>query len=212
MAQPDVEAQENLFTEQDVTADLKKFTSSEWLYLNDLNNLNYTSGQIKFDTLVNKDQWVIWSDSYLAVPISISSLTAGHALVEGDPIAWKTSVLSLINSVQITTASGQSLVNDTMRVNYINNLRLLIESAWDAQVTNLTELQCWKEVSGNNFTSTTAISPLTNSVMAGADNQPYTYTGTPVVQQANRGYNEGFALRAALAFARFLNRCACKLP
>lgn len=213
MSHPDAEAVHNLFSAPEDDT-LMNFTASEYLFMQDLQQGNYGAGQIRYDTLVSKDQWVIWADSWLAIPLSVSSANAtpfnGH-----ENIAFKTSVLSLINSIQITTASGQTIVNDNQYIQYINNLRLLLETAFDAQFTNMNDLQLWKDTSLPPFTAAGAGATVgqigwnsgspsvgTNETIATSDPQQFTYNaaaGAPPpgssVANINPAYNEGFAKR-----------------
>jgi hypothetical protein len=67
---------------------------------------------------------VVYSESYLQIPISITLGTDG-------PVAVKNSLLSLIQGVQIESGSGTSIVNEVISTPILANLRLLIDSSTD---------------------------------------------------------------------------------
>jgi hypothetical protein len=144
MASPDQHAIQEGFTNDVFESTLNQFVDSQYVYFPDYNQSNYSSGIIRFDTLACRDQFVIWSDSYLQIPISLGSSTSpSYQYAQADPVGFKNSVLDMITGVQINSGSGQTLVNDN-NVQYINNLRLLLETAYDAEVGNLADIQFWK--------------------------------------------------------------------
>jgi hypothetical protein len=180
--------------EQIYKQDSKKFTSSEYLRIPDSNNTNYSAGKIKFDTLAAKDQFVVYANSYLRMTLAIKSATAGATaqFLESDKIAWKNSILDLISSVQISTASGSSIINDNS-VQYLNTIRRLVETSIDSMDTNMQEFEFYKNTSlpasaasaggiaqGNNtnvglnnwFTS--------NPILAGNDPQEFIQTNRAI--------------------------------
>lgn len=142
MASPDSTAIQEGLTNDIFESAFNQFVDSQYVYFPDYNASSYSSGIIRFDSLATRDQFVIWGDSYLQIPISIST-SAGAAYTQYDPISFKNSVLDLITGVQINSGSGQTLVNDNS-IQYINNLRLLMETAFDAEFGNMADLQFWK--------------------------------------------------------------------
>ena len=52
------------------------FSDIRLQYSNDIQQRNFSSGQVQFDMLAAKNQWVAWNSSYLVVPISVSSSTS----------------------------------------------------------------------------------------------------------------------------------------
>jgi hypothetical protein len=204
MASPDVEAIENF--EVGYRKATKEFASSEFLWLSDINNGGYSSGTIRYDTLSCSSQFWIPADSYLFMPLTISCANGGTPFATSDPIAFKNSVLDLITGITISTGSGQTLVNDTS-IQYINTIRRLIDSSWDAQMTNLNEVQFWKNTTlppsasasyasmGCWQASSTANLPATQA----ASNNPAPFTlDAGVIQTVSQTYNEGFERRIRL--------------
>lgn len=219
MATPDNVAIDN-FTDS-YKKQANQFSSSQMLYWSDYNNNSYNSGIIKFDSLTAKDQYWIPADSYLMLPLTIQTAAGGTAYLTGDPIAFKTSLLSLITGLQISSGSGQTLVND-QSIHYINNIRRLIDTSIDAEWTNLNELELWKD------TSLPAVAGAVNASLsqwssaprvATNDQRPFTNDGPPptVVANVNPVYNEGFDRRIRLfkqhaTFAAGVFSLVCFIP
>lgn len=204
MSQPDSQVLDNLFHQEATDKALRAFTSSEYLFLNDNQQGNFSAGMIRFDTQPMAGAFWVPSDSWLAIPLTVeSSVGGGSALTEGSAVAFKNSVLDLITGVQITTASGQSIVNDQQSVSYINNLRLLLESSIDSMETNQADIQFFKQI-GTNLqypVATGAFSYGMTGTLAGNDPQRFVYAATgptsPVLNP-NPLFNEGFAQRIKL--------------
>lgn len=191
------------------------FNSSEYLYFSDYNQGSYPGGIVKFDTLTAKDQFWIPADSYLMLPIAVYSSDNAHPYVANDPISFKTSILDLITGIQINSGSGQTLVND-QSVQYINTIRRLLDTSFDAQYTNMNELQLWKDTSlpatlGANAAAQNLFASQSQwaaSIPISADNSPRPFIltndtgvgGTPIlpITSVNPLYNEGFDNRIRL--------------
>lgn len=180
------------------------YKSAEFNYFSDQNQQQYSSGRIVYDSLPLLNTYVVWADSYIVIPLTISS--SGGAYSNGSPLAFKTSALSLISGLLVQSGDGQTLVNDPQNLQYINNLRLLLETTFDA-VDNLENLQVFPETRKQNFAVPAlavpgegnwecSTAPLT-ALRATNDPYEYIYNGG-TIDRTNPLFNEGFSKRIQL--------------
>lgn len=203
------------------------FNSSEFLYFSDYNQGSYTSGIVKFDTLTAKDQFWIPADSYVMIPISVQAAAGGTALTASDPVAFKNSVLDLITGITINSGSGQTLVNE-QNIHYINNIRRLLDTSYDAMLSNTQELQLFKNTvlppsaSAGDASVSRWTADATPGRYGAATNQNSEFVGTggpPITQITTRTqtYNSGFDQRIRMfktssTFATGVFSLTCFIP
>jgi hypothetical protein len=96
----------------------------EYIQLADQQGSNYSAGQVTWLTDMAMKNHVVYSESYLQVPLKVTLGAAGR-------IAVKNSLLSLIQGIQIESGAGTVICNEQMSTPIINNLRLLIDSSVD---------------------------------------------------------------------------------
>lgn len=130
------------------------FTDDQWAWLPDTSGGgNSITQSLYFDTLALRAQLVDWQSAYLSLPII---LTTGNSTAftlnpytVGSQLAFKTSVLDLINSVIVNTGSGQNLVNDT-NVHLINAMKLIIDQSTNWMTTSAPELMYAKSTANSS--------------------------------------------------------------
>jgi len=118
------------------------YKNTDRSFLNDLNNNLYGGNTIRFDTTPIKDQFIVWADTDLVIPLTITNstaVTAANYIMPWDTVAYKTSVLDLISQIQINVVGGGSIVNES-NLQWINYIRLLAGTSNDAVNKNLQEL------------------------------------------------------------------------
>lgn len=107
------------------------YSNEEYIYVPDTNHGSYQNGQIRFNLNNIGQQFTVLSDSFLEIPLSISSSTS-NAYSAATKLAIKSSLLSLISGVQINTLDGQNLVNEiTGATPIIQNLKLFLDTNVD---------------------------------------------------------------------------------
>lgn len=74
-------------------------------------NTTYTSGFINIDTQTISNKFVVLSESYIQIPLRIAASTA-VVYDAKTQLAWKYGVQGIVNSIQVTSGGGVSLVND----------------------------------------------------------------------------------------------------
>ncbi len=116
-------------TSQDNYDPLMCFKSQDYIFLNDQNNGNYSSGQIQFDTLTLLNQFICYSDSYLRIPLRV--ISSGVAYSTDVLLAFKNSILDLITGMLVRSGDGQTLVNDPVSLHVINKIKRLLDTSLD---------------------------------------------------------------------------------
>jgi hypothetical protein len=112
--------------------DKELFSDFQYQFVNDINSGSYASGQVQFNLTNMGDKFTILRDSYLEIPLSVSSSVVGTPYTAATKIAIKNSLLSLISGLQITTTDGSVIVNEqTGATPIIQNLKLLLDSNID---------------------------------------------------------------------------------
>ena len=181
----------NLFAETEPLDPFDQFTETQWQWLQDYNNGNYSGGQIKFDTLSLKSQWVDYRSAYLAVPITLApdgqgtlntwAITA-DTLTSVTQVVVKNSICSLIQSMVINTGSGQNIINEFNSPQLINNIRLMVENSIDWTNSEGAEYMFAPDtnLSSNNVTSIATLpmcSAVQNQIIASLANNSATNKG-----------------------------------
>jgi hypothetical protein len=90
----------------------------------DQQNGNYATGQVAFNNDAQMKHHIVYSESYLTLPIKTTMATEGR-------LAVKNSILSFIQGLSVETGSGTVLVSEQMSTPIIANLRLLLDSSID---------------------------------------------------------------------------------
>lgn len=147
----------------------REFRSSEWKYIQDTNNGSYNAGNITFRTNHIRNVWKSWYDAYVAIPISVSS--SGSAYDGGELVAYKQSFLSSVYGLH-AKLNGTTVLNDT-NVQYINNLRLLVNKSVD-----------WANINGPEIGYAKDSSASVDSSM-GHPNSGEALTGTITIEAAD---------------------------
>jgi hypothetical protein len=119
------------------------FNKAEWQFLTDVNNLQYANNNVTFYTSNLKQQLVDYHNAFVVIPIKYTGMigTSEYALRQYHVAAMKQSVLSLISGIQVTTDSGQVIINEGSNAHVMNNLRLLIEKNLEWVQTEGSEIQ-----------------------------------------------------------------------
>ena len=112
--------------------DLPQFSSSQWLFTPDRNQGSYSS-QIVIDMESALNNWVVWSESYISVPFTISSSTAtAYTQQSINSIAFKDGgAVNLISGVQVSTQESTLFSDNTGASWYRNQIRLAMEHGTD---------------------------------------------------------------------------------
>lgn len=113
-------------TDSELEQELQSFQQSDLLYITDNNNGSYTN-QIQFLCSNLAQQWTTWRDMSLAIPLTFTGVGSAP-LAATSHIAFKQSIVDLISGVQLTTATGETILNETTgQVPFINRIRMLVE-------------------------------------------------------------------------------------
>ena len=101
---------QNLLKEKTVDDYLTQYTEQNY---EDLlpTNTTYTAGYINIDTQTIQNKFVVLAESYLQIPLRIASSDA-TPYDQKTELSWKYGIQSIIHSVQVTSGSGVSCVND----------------------------------------------------------------------------------------------------
>lgn len=153
---------QNLKERGTVTPD--SFNNKQWKYLPDISNGDYTQ-QISFDTQKLANSWVNYYEGYLFIPLGVSSTQAETTSSDGTfpMVAFKQSFLSLIAGIQINRGDGLSIVAEN-NIQFINNLRLMVEKSLDWTTSEGAEIQFAMDTSRvnnpNPYATTTSVANL----------------------------------------------------
>lgn len=90
----------------------------------DQQNGNYTTGQVAFNNDAQMKHHIVYSESYLTLPIKTTMATPGR-------LAVKNSILSFIQGLSVESGSGNVIISEQMSTPIIANLRLLLDSSLD---------------------------------------------------------------------------------
>lgn len=199
-----LEIQNLLEKDHSSTASELQYSETNMLYFNDMNNGNYNSGQIRFDTVLAANDWVDWADSQLMIPLTIKSSNNGtYPYGETDPIAFKNSTLSLITGIQVVAANGSTIVPQCRTLEQ-SLVRAMVESSSETPKTSLESLQLWKSelpnimastgaAGGYYFSQTSTLGNNLTSVIYNNNSVQYATGASSTITTVNNGYNPGFA-------------------
>ena len=132
----------SLLDDTTLSQDLTQYTDSSLQYLSDYNQGSY-SGSIFFDTQVLASKWIVLSESFLSIPLRITSST-GTAYSAATLASWKASILSLISGVTVSNTQGSTVLSD-QNISIINNIRLLVEKEYEWEVSEAAKLMFAKD-------------------------------------------------------------------
>lgn len=116
----------------------RDYSDVQWQYIQDQNAGNY-SNMIQFNTTILKPYFIDYHNAYIWLPLSIKSSGADYDGLEA--LAFRESILQLINQLLVTTDSGMSLVTENQSPYYINWIRLIVENNTDYFKCNGSYLQ-----------------------------------------------------------------------
>lgn len=115
---------DNLVFEESISAEVEQseFISKKWVYVNDMNNTNYST-QVVIDTtpLANSGAYVNWEEAYIVVPmVAVLKLDASNsgvmATVKATDLALKSGYWHIVNSMQVEY-NNQTAVQQTPYIN-----------------------------------------------------------------------------------------------
>lgn len=109
----------------------ESYADIQYCFVNDNNNNNYSNGQVQFNLTSTGNKFQILRDSYLVLPLTITSSNTAYTGFAANKIAIKNSLVSLIQGLTITTADGTSIVAEQGSTPIINNLKVLLDSSID---------------------------------------------------------------------------------
>lgn len=110
----------------------KRYAEVDWLAIDDSNQKNYKQ-PVTFKTNGQEDKLIVCRESYAILPVSAESSNAAKPYDAATKLAWKNSVLSLVNTLSVKpTGKGATLVNEIDgQLPLMNNIRLLTQSDLD---------------------------------------------------------------------------------
>jgi len=108
------------------------YRDKQLVYLQDLNGMSYSSGEIRFDTFSARAQFKCWSDAVLALDLSLISSGTPYTGTASDLIAFNSSALGAVFGIRISMASGQTIQNSLGGIFFDNLQKILYEkdSTW----------------------------------------------------------------------------------
>lgn len=106
----------------------RDYSDVQWQYIQDQNGGNF-SNMVQFNTTILKTYFIDYHNAYIALPFQVTS--AGAAYNGSEALAFRSSILQLINQLMVTTESGMTLVNENYSPYYINAIRLHLENNTD---------------------------------------------------------------------------------
>lgn len=147
---------------------------------------------LDFDLLPITGRWVTFEEAWLSIPVELKGSGAGSTFSGVSPaIAFKGSVLSLIDGISIKTSAGTSLVEERHSTVFANHLRLALERPSNWFVSNVDSLQYAKDRCESDVQSGL------DTAAAIANPSLARYAAAPGVagNGDNAYYNKGFATR-----------------
>lgn len=114
------------------------YADVQWQYIFDQNNGSY-SNSIQFITTILKTQLIDYCNAFLWIPLRIAS--SGVAYTADTPIAYRESILQLINQITFSTDTGNTLIAENLAPYYINAIRMRLEKSFDYFEINGDQLQ-----------------------------------------------------------------------
>ncbi len=131
---------DNLVFEESISSEVSQseFISRKWLYVNDINNGNYSS-QIIIDStpLANAGGYVNWSEGYIAMPLIVSLLATTETIgtdanIEEVGRSWgfRNGFWHIINSMSIEF-NNQNIVQQTPFLNVFRSFKAMTSFSQD---------------------------------------------------------------------------------
>jgi len=131
---------DNLVFEESISSEVSQseFISKKWLYVNDINNGNYSS-QIIIDStpLANAGGYVNWSEGYIAMPLVVvlsgpagSTIGANTDSLASHTWAFKSGFWHIINSMSIEF-NNQNIVQQTPFLNVFRSFKAMTSFSQD---------------------------------------------------------------------------------
>lgn len=129
----------------------KFYYDSQWSVLTDTAT-SYPGLQCNYSTYGIRTLWTVPADYIFEIPNSWTSSTGTNVITSTahNSFAYKTSVLDLVNSIQIQDENGKTLVYDSS-IHWINRIRLLMRSK-DWFATNQPQLCTSVDSQGGDLT------------------------------------------------------------
>ena len=104
-----------------------QYEKVEWIQLYDQQGGVYDGGNVSFITDAQSKAHIVYSDSYLALPLRVTSTRV--TATGTTRVAIKNSLVSLIQGLSVESGSGTQLVGEEMGLPIVQNLKLLIDSS-----------------------------------------------------------------------------------
>ncbi len=166
-----------------------QFKSKDFLYLLDQNSGQYGNNQLIYSTAAtsNNNQFVIWSEAYLAIPITVTCTDDGTHPGQFS-LAWKNGFHNLIDSAQIVL-NGVTLNNQNRGKNILTTFHMLTETSAD-RLKTLGPTAMFFPDSADTAVTTLATTTATNV------NNIVTYAAPDVTTLQPNTWNEGLFKRA----------------
>jgi len=131
---------DNLVFEESISSEVSQseFISKKWLYVNDINNGNYSS-QIIIDStpLANAGGYVNWSEGYIAMPLVVvlsgpagSTIGTNNVNLASHSWAFKSGFWHMINSMSVEF-NNQNIVQQTPFLNVFRSFKALTSFSED---------------------------------------------------------------------------------
>src|SRR5665648_513533 len=122
------------------------YLKESYAFIPDYNSGNYQT-QLQYNTKDIKAKKIVWRDAFLSIPLVIApdpgASTAG-VYTQDTKLALKQSVLSLVHGLTMNTIGAGTVISDA-QIQFINNLRLLLDNTADFLETKQAELKFGKD-------------------------------------------------------------------
>ena len=107
------------------------FADTRLQYANDIQQGNYSGGQVQFDMLQAKNSWVSWDSSYLVVPIAVSSSTAMPYTSSTIVFPKDGGLAGIFSGIQVADEASTWLAETSGQTPIVNAVRAMIEGSPD---------------------------------------------------------------------------------
>ena len=115
--------------------DLPAFASSQWLRCADRNQGSYSANVIQIDMESALQNWVVWSDAYIAIPIIVQSSNSATPYTASaiQSLAFKDGgAVNLISGVQVMNQETTIFNSNSGADWYRNQIRMALETSADS--------------------------------------------------------------------------------
>lgn len=159
-----------------------QYREKEWIEINDINQGNYNSGRVRFDTLNNLHDFLLWSKAYVLMHLRFVSSDGGNAYTNATELALRDGVASIVHGLILKI--NDTKVQSTDELSFMQHIRNVYE-----------DMSCYE--SGVGIESYRAMDKMKRpviSVVAGANTVEPSGLDD-VVGNQDTTYNGGYVLR-----------------